>query len=105
MRRELMFGERGQMLIVTMLVMTAMLGITALAIDASFMYDKRNKLYAAADAAAKSAATEVFRDSTLTLANLQDFANQQVNAHGFTAVACGATGGASVCLYHPPQTG
>src|SRR5439155_1515783 len=98
-------------LIVTVVTMTAMLGITALAIDASFMYDKRNRLHAAADAAAKSAATEVARDSTLSpnlnrTCALNDtdplcrFASQQITAHGFNP-----GGATSVVVNHPPLSG
>jgi hypothetical protein len=75
--------ERGQLLIVTALGMVMLLGIAALSIDASFMYDQRNKLYAAADAAAKSGAIEVFRDNGLSPAALTAFGEQQVHAHGF----------------------
>ena len=46
-------GERGQVIVLTALSMTMLLGIAALSVDAAFMYDKRNRLYAAADAAAK----------------------------------------------------
>ncbi len=53
--------QRGQILIVTVLSMTVLLGFAALSIDASFMYDRRNQLYAAADAAAKSVAAELHR--------------------------------------------
>ena len=70
-------GERGQILLLTALSMTTLLAMAALSIDASFMYDKRNRLYAAADAGAKSAALEVRRGNT-TPANLQAFADHGV---------------------------
>jgi Flp pilus assembly protein TadG len=94
-------GERGQILILTALSMTVLLGITALSIDASYMYDMRNRLHAAADAAAKSAAMELRRGNG---ANMQAFAEQQVSAHGFTPSSCGSTGvgDVSLCLYNPP---
>jgi hypothetical protein len=93
------------MLIISAFSIVTLLAISALAIDASFMYDKRNRLYAAADAAAKIAAAELHRDSTLSTTVLTRFANQQVTAHGFTPVGCGATGGTAVCINHPPTTG
>jgi hypothetical protein len=85
--------------------MTMLLAITALSLDASFMYDKRNKLYSAADGAAKSGAIELNRNSTVTIAQLENFARHEVAAHGFTPVACGASGGVSVCVNHPPASG
>jgi hypothetical protein len=93
-------GEAGQILILTALSMTMLLGIAALSIDASFMYDKRNHLHAAADAAAKSAAIEVQRNPSVSLADLQTFANQQVIAHGFDP-----SGATSVVVNHGPASG
>lgn len=72
-------GERGQILIMTALAMTAMLGVAALAIDTAFMYDKRNHLFAAADAAAKAAAIERWRSGS---ADLQRFAYHELAVQG-----------------------
>src|SRR5438552_3094845 len=91
-------GESGQILILTAVAMTALLGVAALSIDASFMYDKRNRLHAAADGAAKSAAIEMHRNSTATDANLLCFATQQVTAHGFSPTGCGLTGTTAVTV-------
>ena len=96
-------SDHGQVLVLIAVALTGVLGITALAIDGAYMYDKRNRLYAAADAGAKSGAIEVRRDSTISLGDLKNFADQQAKAHGLTPVACGATGGASVCVNHPPS--
>ena len=96
-------SARGQILIFVVVTLTGILGISALAIDAAYMYDKRNRLYAAADAGAKSGAIEVRRDSTISITALKNFADQQAKAHGLTPVACGAFGGASVCVNHPPS--
>jgi Flp pilus assembly protein TadG len=97
--------ERGQILIITAVSLVMLLSVAALAIDASYMYETRNQLHAAADAAAKVAAIELRRQSSLSITELERFAGEQVNAMGLSAAACGATSGASVCLYHPPQTG
>jgi Flp pilus assembly protein TadG len=106
-RRTSARDQRGQILILTALSMTVLLGMAALSVDASFMYDKRNKLFAAADAAAKLGATEVYRNASVTQAALEAFANQQVITHGLTPGACGTTtpGIASVCINHPPLNG
>lgn len=109
-RRLTIDDESGSILILTALSMAVLLGIAALAIDVSFMYDRRNILSAAADAAAKSAAIEVHlssNPSSVPIANLQAFANQQVSTFGLTPAACGtaSNGVSSVCVHHPPSSG
>src|SRR4026207_817471 len=79
--------ERGQILILTALSMPVLLAIAALSIDASYMYDRRNKLYAAADAAAKAGAIEVSRDPMISHASLVNFAHHQLGGHGFRPLA------------------
>lgn len=96
-------GDRGQILVLTAVSMVALLGITALTLDASFMFAKRNRLHAAADAAAKSAAYEVLRNPTVSLASLESFADQQVAAHGFSPTRMGGT--TSVVINHGPTSG
>jgi len=93
--------ESGQILVLTAVTMVALLSIAALALDASFMYDKRNRLHAAADAAAKSAAIEVFRNTTVSQGSLEAFADQQVATHGFSPARLGGT--ATVVINHPPS--
>ena len=93
--------ESGQILVLTAVTMVALLSIAALALDASFMYDKRNRLHAAADAAAKSAAIEVFRNTTVSQGSLEAFADQQVATHGFSPSRLGGT--TAVVINHPPS--
>jgi hypothetical protein len=78
--------DRGQILVMAALSMAVLLAIAALSIDASFMYDKLNRLHAAADAAALSAAMEVRRNPSVTHEQLVTFATDQVLAHGFNVV-------------------
>jgi Flp pilus assembly protein TadG len=92
--------DSGQVVILMAISLVVLLGIAALSIDASHMYDRRNALAAAADAAAKSAAIEVRRNPSASLADLQAFANQQVTAHGFNP-----SGATTVVVNHPPATG
>jgi Putative Flp pilus-assembly TadE/G-like len=75
-------NQRGQVVILMALSIFAILGVAALAIDGSFMYEKRNRLHAAADAAAKSAALEV-RRGNFSQPSLQAFAEEEVEAMGF----------------------
>ncbi len=93
--------ESGQILVMTAVAMVALLAIAALSLDVSYMYDKRNRLHAAADAAAKSAAIELFRGNNAQ-ANLEAFADQQVAALGFNPTRLGGT--TVVTVNHPPVT-
>ena len=72
-------SESGSIIILTALSMVLMLGILAFAIDTSLLYAERNRMAAAADAAAKSAAMEYLRKST---SDLQAFANREVLVNG-----------------------
>jgi hypothetical protein len=95
--------QRGQILVVTAVSLVAVLGVAALSIDAAYMYDQRNKLYAAADSAAKSAAFARIRNGA---SNMQAFANREVVLAGLEPIVnCNATGGTSVCVYQPPTSG
>lgn len=95
--------ESGQILVLTAVTMVALLAIASLSLDASYMYDKRNRLHAAADAAAKSAAIEVVRNPSVTQASLEAFADQQVAAHGLTPSRLGGT--TSVVINRGPSSG
>ncbi len=97
-------AERGSILILTALSLTVLLGIAALSIDASLMYDTRNQLAAAADAAAKSVATEIHRQPLIDAAGMQAFAAQQVATIGLVPGPCGSTtlGVSGVCVQRPP---
>ena len=95
-----MKSERGQILIVNVASLVMLLGVAALSIDASFMYDKRNKLYAAADAAAKSAAAEVHRNPGVSTTDLRTFANHEVSALGLDPGVS-----TTVTINHPPANG
>jgi hypothetical protein len=89
--------ETGSILVMTALVLTALLAITALAIDAAFMYDDRDQMAAAADAAALAGAREIRRSAA---ANLQTFANYEAVMHGFNP-----GGDTSVVVHNPPISG
>ncbi len=98
-------SARGQILILTALMMTTLLGIAALSIDASFMYDRRNTLAASADAAAKSVAMEIHRNPGIGPAAMRTFAESQVVAHGLTPAGCGSATNAGICINRPPMSG
>jgi hypothetical protein len=93
-------NERGQILIINAISLVTLLGVSALALDASFMYDKRNRLFAAADAAAKSAAIEVRRNPSIGSTDLETFAYHEIAALGFNP-----GGTTTVVVNHPPLSG
>lgn len=92
-------GERGSILLLAALSMVMLLGIVALAIDASFMYTERDRMSGAADAAAKSAALELVHHPS---SDLQAFANRDVVMNGFTPSPDGDT---HVEVVAPPDHG
>src|SRR5262245_60436779 len=93
-------SDRGQVLLLTAFSMLVLFGMAALSVDASFMYEKRNKLYAAADAGAKSAAIELSLNASINQGSLNAFADQQAAWHGFQATRYGGT--TSIVVNHPP---
>lgn len=89
-------NERGSILILTALSMVTLLGMVALVLDGSRMYEDRNRLSSAADAAVKSAALELRRSPS---ANLMAFANRELTLHGIDP------GIATVTVSSPPSGG
>ena len=100
-RRGRLSDERGQLLIMTALFMLSLLTMTAFSFNAGYMYDKRNRLQAAADAAAMTGAIEVRRAPTISDPDLLKFAQQQVSAHNFDPTATGFV----LTVNHPPASG
>lgn len=96
-RRSSFGSESGSILVLTALSIALMLGVAALAVDGSFMYVERNRMAAAADAAAKAAALEYWRNPA---ADLQAFADREAIMNGFDPAQ-----GASVVVHRPPSSG
>ncbi|MDX6538468.1 MAG: hypothetical protein QOI71_78 [Gaiellales bacterium] len=94
-------GERGQVLIVVMFAMLALLGVAAFAIDVGYAYYAKRQLQSAADAAALAGAQDL-PDVTAATATAQSYAaaNTPANISGFnftyvascTKTAISATG-------------
>jgi hypothetical protein len=100
--RRSLRSESGSILILTALSTVVLLGIAALAVDGSYMYTERNRMWAAADAAAKSAALEVFYGNDAP-ASLNTFADHEVQLHNFAPLRL--SGDTEVLVYNPPITG
>lgn len=77
--------DNGQMLVITALCMTALLGFLALSVDVGLLFNTRRKLQTAADAAATAAAVEYI--------DLYDGSNQ--SAAETSAIAAGTAAGQS----------
>jgi putative Flp pilus-assembly TadE/G-like protein len=83
----------------TAVSLVMLLGMTALAIDASFLYDSRDRMGAAADAAARAAALELGR--TNDAAVLTHYGQDASARLGFAE----GTDGVHVTVNHPPLAG
>jgi len=92
--------ERGSILVMTALVLTALLGVTALAVDVGSWYDLRNRMAAAADGAARSAGVAA-KGAGCTCnspcATLDNFARDAVTRSGFSTT--------DVTINHAPTSG
>jgi hypothetical protein len=81
-------GEKGSILVMTAVSLTALMGITALAVDASMLFDMRHRIEAAADAGAMAAALEYKRNTGATCcgssSNLYTFAKHDIELQSFT---------------------
>jgi hypothetical protein len=85
-------NESGSVLLLTALSLTMLLTLAAFSLNASLAYDRRNQYSAAADAAAKTGAFEVLRDSAISDANLAAFANHELGRMGIGITLTGGVG-------------
>jgi Flp pilus assembly protein TadG len=88
--------ESGQILVLTVLCMTILLGFMALAIDVGLLFRAKRNLQIAADAAATAAALDYYFDSSsgTAIASAKLVGAQAAAANGVTA----ATGGPTVTI-------
>jgi putative Flp pilus-assembly TadE/G-like protein len=99
MRQSLRHSEQGSIVVMTAVSLVMLLGMTALAIDASFLYDSRDRMGAAADAAARAAALELGRTSDAAV--LTHYGQDASARLGFAD----GTNGVHVTVNHPPLAG
>lgn len=77
------FGnQRGSIVVVVAVMLPVLLTLSALTFSASYAYDKRNQLAAAADAAAKAGALEVWRNGSVTDSELVLFGREEARRQG-----------------------
>jgi Flp pilus assembly protein TadG len=91
--------ESGQVLILTAVCMTVLLGFTALAVDVGMLFRAKRNLQTAADAAATAGALDYLYNGSSTSAQTAGKAASAQN--GFTD----GTGGVAVAINLPPASG
>ncbi len=84
--------QRGQAIVLVALMMTVLIGMTALAIDGARAYALRRDLQAAADAAALAAADKLQQTGSFTSAEQAATSTFGVDLHVYAAPSCGAYG-------------
>lgn len=94
-------GERGSMLLLAAIVLPVLLAFAALALDAGYFFDYKQRMGAAADAAAIAGAFEIKRNFTISQSNLETYARDDAGRNGFTD----GTNGVTVAVTRPPSTG
>jgi Putative Flp pilus-assembly TadE/G-like len=84
-------GELGSILVMTALTLPVLLGIAALALDAGYLFDYRQRMGAAADAAAVAGAFEIKRSPGISQGSLEGYARGDATRNGFTHGSDGIT--------------
>jgi Flp pilus assembly protein TadG len=79
---ERLRDQRGSIAVLIAIMLPVLLTLSAVTFSASYAYDKRNQLAAAADAAAKSGALEVRRDSSVSDSQLTLFGREEARRQG-----------------------
>jgi hypothetical protein len=93
--------ERGSMLVLAAVVLPVLLAFAAVALDLGYMYDYKQRMGAAADAAALSGAFEIKRSVGIDSATLNAYIRDDAARNGFTDGVNGIT----VTISRPPVTG
>jgi Flp pilus assembly protein TadG len=91
--------ESGQVLVITALSMTALLGITALAVDVGLLFRSKRNIQIAADAAATAGALDYFNTSSSS--SVITAAQNAAIANGYTD----GSGGVTVTVTNPVTSG
>jgi len=89
------------MIVLAAIVLPVLLAFAALALDAGFFFDYKQRMGAAADAAAMAAAFEIKRNFHITQSNLETYARDDASRNGFTD----GTNSVTVTVTRPPATG
>jgi len=99
MRTNIPKDERGQVLVLTVLCMTILLGFLAFAVDVGLLFNAKRKMQVAADAAATAAALDYSFNASKTSAQNAAYAAAKLNGVDRTVA------GNSVTFNNPPSSG
>jgi hypothetical protein len=94
-------SRRGSILVFTSIILTVLMGVVALAVDASNLQDYRHRMQTAVDAAAVAGAREIKRNPSISDANLRTFVLHDATNNGFTD----GTNGIAITANHGPGSG
>lgn len=101
MRTRFCRDQRGSMLVLAAVVLPVLLAFAALALDAGYFFDTKQRMGAAADAAALAGAFEVKRKPSITADSVASYARDDAARNGFTH----GVGGVTVTVSRPPVSG
>jgi hypothetical protein len=101
-RANALRDEKGSVLMMIAIALPVLLGVTALAIDMGYFFDYKQRMGAAADAAAVAGAFEVKRDPGISDENLRTYVKDDAKRNGFDVDADGTI---TLTIRHPPTTG
>jgi Flp pilus assembly protein TadG len=76
-------SDAGSVLVMTAIALPALIAVAALSLDVGYIYDYRQRMGAAADAAAMSAAFEVRRNSSVSQGAMEGYARDDAGRNGF----------------------
>jgi hypothetical protein len=93
--------ERGSMIVLAAVVLPLLLAFAAVALDTGYMYDYKQRMGAAADAAALAGAFEIKRSVGIDSATLNAYIRDDAARNGFTDGVDGIT----ITISRPPVTG
>jgi hypothetical protein len=92
---------KGQILLMSALMMPVLIFMTAMALDVGYLFDQRRREQIAADAGAEAAGIAVFNNFAATITELETVARFDAALNGFTH----GVGGVTVTVHRPPVNG
>src|SRR5512141_1337412 len=93
--------RRGSIVILTAVLLTVLMGVTALAVDFGNASDYRHRMQSAADAAAIAGGLEIKRKPSISDTDLQTFVYHDAANNGFT----NGSNGIVVTIHRGPSSG
>ena len=76
-------SDAGSVLVMTAIALPALIAVAALSLDVGYIYDYRQRMSGAADAAAMSGAFEIKRNASVAQGTLETYARDDASRNGF----------------------